>query len=59
MCGVLPLTAGVRTASRALGRLSGELLLLQWCVVNEQCKVLDVLKCSFILIGLCSMIVVR
>ena len=50
--------AGARIASRVLGLLFGELFLLPWCVVSKQCEVLDVLKCSFIPIGLCSMIVI-
>ena len=50
--------AGARIASRVWDLLYGELFLLQWCMVNERCKVLDVLKHSSIPIGLYSMIVV-
>ena len=50
--------AGAKTALKAWDLLFGELFLLQWCMVNERCKVLDVLKCSFIPIDLCYMIIV-
>ena len=50
--------AGARTALKVLGQLSGELFLLPWCMVNEWCEVLDILKCSSIPIALYSMIVV-
>ena len=50
--------AGARIALRALGLLFGELFLLLWYMVNEQCEVPDILKCSSIPIDLYFMITI-